>query len=362
MNLHVENPYTQLTLDALCAAKRAQASDIHFQPEEAGIDIRFRIHGSLIRWKLVPATHRISLLQEVKRLCNLKLSVSLRPQDARQSFPQFGLDVRANIVPTLHGEKVVLRLLERGRVFDLSNSGLSGGALHSLRGALGHRSGVCLITGPTGSGKTTTLYSALRELDAADLNIVTIEDPIEYSFPGITQTQVGERMSFAEALKAMLRQDPDVIIFGEIRDPESAELCFQAASTGHLVLSTLHANGAREAVGRLRDLGISEDRLLSTLRFSSAQRLLAKLCPRCKSAVSVNDVHEGCEGAFKRNPRGCDDCHQGLIGRIPILETLEIRKEWEHPFNPPGFRPLSALASELARTGEVDAFEALEVA
>ena len=230
MSILLENPYTKLTLDAISAAKAAQASDIHFQPEESGVDIRFRIHGSLVRWKRIPGGHRISLLQEVKRLCNLKLSVSLRPQDSRQTFAKVSLDVRANVIPTLHGEKIVLRLLERGRVFDLSKGGIPAQALSALRGALANRSGVCLITGPTGSGKTTTLYSALRELNCGELNIVTIEDPIEYSFAGIAQTQVSDRMSFADALKATLRQIPMSSVWGNSRHGGAG--CFQAAAQG----------------------------------------------------------------------------------------------------------------------------------
>src|SRR6185312_4465433 len=229
------------------------------------------VHGELTSWKWIPAAHKSAFLQEAKQLSHCSLAVAGRAQDARVAFSDLKLDVRVNLIPSLHGEKLVLRLLDQSRSFDLSAVGLPDTALGALRRALEHRTGVNLITGPTGSGKTTLLYSALASLDRSRLNIISIEDPVEYTFPGITQVQVTAKLSFADALRAVLRQDPDVILVGEVRDSATAELCFQAAATGHLVLSTLHANSAAEAKGRLLGLGVRTDLLDSCLRFSSAQ-------------------------------------------------------------------------------------------
>ena len=255
LELGRDSPYESLYRDMIASASRARASDIHIQPEQDGVDIRFRVHGELERWKWIPGVHKTAFLQEAKQLSHCSLAIAGRAQDARISLPNLRLDVRVNLVPSLHGEKLVLRLLDQSREFDLERMGLPAGSTQAIRRALDHRTGVNLITGPTGSGKTTLLYAALAAIDRSRLNIVTIEDPVEYTFPGITQVQVSSKLAFADALRAMLRQDPDVILLGEVRDAVTADLCFQAASTGHLVLSTLHANSASEVRRRLVGAG-----------------------------------------------------------------------------------------------------------
>lgn len=361
-----DSPYANLYRDMIACAAAAKASDIHIQPERDGVEIRFRIHGELTSWKYIPAAHKSAMLQEAKQLSHCSLAISGRAQDARMSVPELKLDVRVNLVPSLHGEKLVLRLLDQTRQFDLKSIGLNTGAIQAIERALDHRTGVNLITGPTGSGKTTLLYSALAALDRRRLNIVAIEDPVEYTFPGITQVQVSSKLGFADALRAMLRQDPDVILVGEVRDAVTADLCFQAAATGHLVLSTLHANSASEVRRRLAGLGVREDLSASCLRFSSAQRLMGRLCAHCRLPLSDVDRRRGvallgrADGFRKRNPEGCAHCARGIAARVPVFEYLESAE----PSSSEGFAPSHTLrdaAIELAQGGEVDVFEALHV-
>jgi type II secretory ATPase GspE/PulE/Tfp pilus assembly ATPase PilB-like protein len=342
MGLSGSNPYVSLFWDMLGQAQEAQASDVHLQPETDGVDIRFRIHGELSRWMWVDNQHKTSFLQQAKQLANCSIATSGRAQDARISLPERRMDVRVNLIPSLCGEKIVLRLLDQRKSFDLDSAGLSNPATGAIRWALSQGSGVALFTGPTGSGKSTLLYSALSALDRKLINIVTIEDPIEYTFPGITQVQVSSKLSMADSLRAMLRQDPDVILLGEIRDPETASLCFQAASTGHLVLSTLHANSALDVESRLNSLGVRSDQVVSCLRFSSAQRLLGKLCSCCK----ISRV----EGGFLRNLSGCEKCRLGLCGRIPIFEFALPSQNFMSP-------RLSDAAKSLMDQGLVDGEE-----
>jgi type II secretory ATPase GspE/PulE/Tfp pilus assembly ATPase PilB-like protein len=361
-----ESPYASLYRDMIASAVAARASDIHIQPEREGVEIRFRIHGDLTPWKWIPAAHKSAMLQEAKQLSQCSLAIAGRAQDARLSFPDLKLDVRVNLVPSLHGEKLVLRLLDQTRQFNLNAIGLEAGAVQAIERALEHRTGVNLITGPTGSGKTTLLYSALASLDRKRLNIVTIEDPVEYTFPGITQMQVTPKLAFADALRAMLRQDPDVILVGEVRDSVTADLCFQAAATGHLVLSTLHANNATEVRRRLSGLGVREDLTTSCLRFSSAQRLMGKLCAHCRLPLDDTDRRRGIgllgqvEEFRKRNANGCNQCARGVTSRVPVFEYVESARQTDDLPPSPGYS-LRDAALALARRGEVDVFEALHV-
>lgn len=356
--LSQDNPYASMFWDMIEQARLGKASDIHVQPEKDGVDLRFRVHGELKRWKWVPEIHQSLFLQEAKRLSACSIATSGKPQDSRISLKQKRLDVRVNLIPSLYGEKLVLRLLDQSKSFQLESTGIVGDGIHALRRALSHRTGVSLLTGPTGSGKTTLLYSALSELDRAKLNIVTIEDPIEYTFSGITQVQTSHKLAFSDALRAMLRQDPDVILLGEVRDQATAELCFQAASTGHLVLSTLHANSASEVKQRLHGLGVNPDLVSSCLKFCSAQRLIPKLCPKCKSEPDSQTINRGLclvgdPTKFRvRNRNGCDSCQEGVVGRVPIFEYQN--ETFESP-------RLQQAALELAREGEVDVLEALAV-
>lgn len=240
---------------------------------------------------------------------------------------QKNLNLRVNLFPVLHGEKICLRLLDQNQSFHLDRMEFEPDAFQVMQEALHQSHGVILISGPTGSGKTTTLYSLLTYLDAQKKNIVTLEDPVEYELSGINQGQITKSMTFAQGLRSILRQDPDVILVGEIRDGETADLCFKAASTGHLVLSTLHANTASEVVNRLLGLDVEKELILSNLRLAIAQRLAQKLCPRCRVPYEAHDTlppHLG-ESAplFTRGPtqRGCT-CMEGVIGRLPIVDWM----------------------------------------
>ena len=348
MTISTTNPYSKLFSDMVLQAQQSCASDIHIQPDSTGVDIRFRIHGELSRWMRIDEQHKTAFLQQAKQNSNCSLATSGRAQDARIAIPERRLDVRVNLIPSLFGEKLVLRLLDQNKSFSLDAAGLDAVAVSAIRWSLSQGNGVALFTGPTGSGKSTLLYSSLSALDKSALNIVTIEDPIEYTFNGITQVQATPKLSMAEALRAMLRQDPDVILLGEVRDPETASLCFQAASTGHLVLSTLHANSAFEVEARLTSLGIRTDQMNTCLRFCSAQRLLGRLCPACKVADD--------SGTYRRNHAGCSHCRAGLVGRVPIFEYEKRGSNIERS-------PVLAEATmSLARCGLVDPKEACHVA
>ena len=358
-----ENPYQSLFWDMITSAQAAKASDIHIQPTPTGVLIRFRIFGELSQWAAISESHRIAFLQESKRLCQCSLAISGRTQDSRISLPGQALDIRVSLIPSLFGEKLVMRLLDQTRSFSLVDVGLSAVAYQAIQDALAHKTGVNLLTGPTGSGKTTLLYSAIANLDRAGLNIITIEDPVEYTFAGITQVQVTPRLTMNDALRAILRQDPDIILLGEVRDSESAALCFQAASTGHLVLSTLHANSAREAATRLTTLGVDRDLIRSCLKFTSAQRLLPKLCTKCRFVnLDPKITVQAGDSFYSRNLSGCESCHNGAVGRIPILEFIEWRSETNSLSSEPHYSiTLKETAFAAAVKGEVDIYDALAI-
>ena len=330
------SPYAALYHDAVTSARRTGASDIHFEPTLAGVDIRFRVMGEMqAPWKRLGEEHRRPFLNEVKRQANLSIAISGRPQDGRASVQELKLDLRVNLLPTLHGEKVVLRLLDLTREFRLDALGLYQVAHEALAGVSRLRNGVVLISGPTGSGKTTTLYSLLCSMDRRSKNIVTLEDPVEYGIEGLNQVPIDRKVSFSSALRGVLRQDPDVILVGEIRDPETAALAFQAAATGHLVLSTIHANGAAEVVDRLVNLGVDRLTIATNLRLSVAQRLVKTLCLKCSRPVPSDFFKEVSRGLFSssderclvgafriRIGEGCSECHEGFIGRLPVVEFM----------------------------------------
>lgn len=370
------NPYVELFWDMIRSAKAAKASDIHVQPEAKGLNIRFRVHGEMQTWMAVEDQHKVTLLQEVKRLTNCDLGKSQEPDDTRLSVPSMKLEIRNNLVPTLNGDKFVMRLLDQTKQFSLARLGLPDIAIHALENALRISHGVNLLTGPTGSGKTTTLYAALTALNTQGMNIVTIEDPVEYTFPGISQIGVSKKLSFSGALRAVLRQDPDVILVGEIRDQETAALCFQAAATGHLVLSTLHANSAADIERRLSALGIPQDQVRSCLKFKSAQRLIQKLCPDCRLPMDLVDLatrSQGnplCAGVAatkeyrKRNHDGCESCRQsltpGIVGEVPLFEF--ITADASNGEGEARSTTLGEAAMQLAVKGEVDIYDALQMA
>lgn len=373
------DPYTQLFRDTILEAQKSGASDIHIQPMRDGVDIRLRICGDLKSWKVLSDQHRHSFINEVKRLTNLSIAVSGRAQDGRISFKNWKLDIRASLLPSQYGEKIVLRLLDLTRSFDLEVTAFDSETKDDLRKALKAKSGVIIISGPTGSGKTTTLYTLLSSLDRKGKNIITLEDPIEYGIEGLTQVQVSPKLRFPDALRAVLRQDPDVILVGEVRDAETADLCVKAALTGHLVLSTLHANGAEEVVGRLLNLGIDRFSLKSCLRFCAAQRLVKKICNSCALRASegqLNLVMESLRekglslnsrGKYRiRNIAGCKNCHEGVSGRLPVLEYMKSREidgylSKGEAETGGAVRTLLSKSLELAERGEIDVLDAVEI-
>ena len=310
-------PVIRMINALLTQALREGASDIHIEPFEQISIVRFRVDGALrdvIRPK--KAIHA-SLVSRIKIMAQLDIAEKRLPQDGRITLRIGGkpVDVRVSTLPTGHGERAVLRLLDKeaGKL-DLSHLGMSSDVLKQFDHLIAQPHGIVLVTGPTGSGKTTTLYAALSRVNSGSTNILTVEDPIEYELPGIGQTQVNAKidMSFAKALRAILRQDPDVIMIGEIRDLETAQIAVQASLTGHLVLATLHTNDSAAAVTRLLDMGIEPFLLSSSLLGVVAQRLVRKLCGHCKQ-------HEA--GVWKAV--GCEHCgHTGYQGRVGVYELL----------------------------------------
>jgi type IV pilus assembly protein PilB len=373
--LSVAGAYTALFRDAIVAAHAQKASDIHIEPTREGICIRFRVFGDMdMPWKILTLEHRQGFINEVKRLVNLSIAVSGKPQDSRVSYANLKLDLRVNLVPVLYGEKIVLRLLDLTRSFLLKDLQIADYAKEDLLAALRAKNGVLLISGPTGSGKTTTLYTVLSALERQKLNIVTIEDPIEYSILGINQTNVNSKVSFAGALRAMLRQDPDVMLVGEIRDEETADLCFKAASTGHLVLSTVHANGAPEVIQRLVNLGIEKYLIESCLRYSAAQRLVKRLCPFC-SVIAAEpllvalglDRVENSQADFRENGGGCRQCKSGYMGRVLLFEYMgqqEVLNFMASDFSGTDISKVSleSLCLEKAKQGLIDVREVRDIA
>lgn len=303
-------------------AARDGASDIHIEPFETHSVVRYRVDGTLRDIVSPRRALHSALVSRIKIMASLDIAEKRLPQDGRIALRVGGrpIDVRVSTLPTAHGERAVLRLLDKsaGRL-QLEKLGMAADVLQQLDRLIHMPHGIVLVTGPTGSGKTTTLYAALGRLDASTTNILTVEDPIEYDLPGIGQTQVNARidLSFASALRAILRQDPDVIMIGEIRDLETAQIAVQASLTGHLVLATLHTNDAVSAVTRLQDMGVEPFLLASTLQGVLAQRLVRRLCQACKIP---ND-----DGTASWNPAGCPRCsHTGYSGRTGVHELFVL--------------------------------------
>ena len=314
-------PVIRMINALLTQALREGASDIHIEPFETTSVVRFRIDGSLRDVVRPKKAIHASLISRIKIMAQLDIAEKRLPQDGRITLRVGGkpVDVRVSTLPTGHGERAVLRLLDKeaGRL-DLQHLGMSATLLPKFDALIRQPHGIVLVTGPTGSGKTTTLYAALALLNASTTNILTVEDPIEYDLIGVGQTQVNPRieMNFAKALRAILRQDPDVIMIGEIRDLETAQIAVQASLTGHLVLATLHTNDAAAAVTRLLDMGIEPFLLSSSLLGVLAQRLVRKLCPHCK--------RQDPPGGHGWQAVGCEKCgHTGYQGRMGVYELLE---------------------------------------
>jgi len=318
---HVEDAGASISLlvdELLAGGIAGRASDIHIEPEEIGIAVRHRVDGVLALSRTLPRSVGPALVSRIKILSGLDIADRLRPQDGRARVAVNGVavDLRVSTLPASHGEKVVIRVLDgRSTVMSLESMGFHPDELTRIEQLLQSREGLILVTGPTGSGKTTTLYAALRRLKERGVNIVTVEDPIEYRLPGIVQVQVNEKagLTFAAALRSIMRQDPDVLLIGEIRDRETAEIAIQASLTGHLVLSTLHTNDAPSAVTRLIDIGVASYKIATAVKGVLAQRLVRRACTACDG-----------------KPRGCATCGgSGFYGRLAIVEVLNGSPEFE---------------------------------
>src|SRR5687767_11304967 len=311
-------PIIRMLNALLTQAAKDGASDIHIEPYERSSSVRFRVDGTLREVVQPNKALHAALISRLKIMAELDIAEKRLPQDGRISLRIGGrsVDVRVSTLPSAHGERAVLRLLDKGESkFTLESLGMSGEELAKFDRLIQQPHGIVLVTGPTGSGKTTTLYASLGRIDTATTNVLTVEDPVEYELAGIGQTQVNPKidLTFAKALRAILRQDPDVVMIGEIRDYETAQIATQPSLTGHLVLATLHTNDAPSAVTRLTDMGVEPFLLSSSLLGVLAQRLLRKVCPVCATRSENGEA----------TPVGCDACgHTGYQGRTGIFELL----------------------------------------
>jgi type IV pilus assembly protein PilB len=334
-------PVVRLVNSILLDAIKRGASDVHMDPSEHTFRIRFRVDGILHEVMTPPKRVEPAVVSRLKIMANLDIAERRLPQDGRVKLRQSGreVDFRMSVLPSLFGESVTLRILDKSALkVDLTQLGFEQASLDEFRKAIQSPNGLILITGPTGAGKTTTLYSALNAVNSPDRNIVTVEDPVEYELPGITQVQVNEEIgrTFAAALRSFLRHDPDVILVGEMRDQETAQIAVRAALTGHLVLSTLHTNSAAQTISRLQDMGVPPFLVASSVRVVVAQRLARKVCQDCrvpyevheKSLVQYGHTPLGLGGCTVYKGRGCTTCHgTGMKGRVALYEVLPVTPE-----------------------------------
>lgn len=333
-------------------AVRLEASDVHLEADKDDLRLRYRIDGVLKDIIKMPITLQSPIISRIKILAKLKIDEQRIPQDGRFNVVVAAkeIDLRVSTLPTVHGEKTVLRILDKSTgIIDLGKLGLVGYNLEKVEKTMSRPYGIILVTGPTGSGKTTTLYAILKKINSPKVNIVTLEDPVEYELPGVNQCQIKPKIgfSFANGLRSILRQDPNIIMVGEIRDTETARMATHAALTGHLVLSTLHTNDAAGALPRLIDMGVEPYLITSSINVIVAQRLVRKLCPKCKAKVNlptrlVNQIKEELAVAqdpiLKKaatgkmefyKPKGCSECKDGYKGRIGLYEVLTMNSRTE---------------------------------
>jgi general secretion pathway protein E len=328
-----DEPVVRLVNDLIAEAVAARASDIHLEPQDGGVRLRLRVDGLLSDRAALPAAKQAAIASRIKIMAGLDIIERRRPQDGRCRVSVQGrpIDVRVSCVPTVHGESVALRILDHAAApLDLGKLGLSPAIRRHLDQSLTQTNGIILATGPTGSGKTTTLYAALQSLNQAHRKLITIEDPVEYELAGIHQIQVRPQigLGFAQLLRSILRHDPNIILVGEIRDRETAEIAVQAALTGHLVLTTLHTNDAPSALTRLADMGIEPFLITSTVRAVLAQRLVRTICPHCRAPdrdaeTALEALRGGRANAWRGS--GCDHCGgSGYVGRTAIAEFVPM--------------------------------------
>jgi type IV pilus assembly protein PilB len=341
-------PIIKLVNGILSKAVADGVSDIHVEPFEHSLQVRYRIDGTLYKSMNLPLTIKNGLISRIKILSNLDISERRVPQDGRIKMrmgKNTAVDFRVSTLPTLFGESVVMRILDKGALnVDLTKLGFEQETFDALKRCIYQPYGLLLVTGPTGSGKTTTLYSVLNVLNNEETKILTAEDPVEFNFKGINQVNVRNDvgMTFAAALKAFLRQDPEIIMVGEIRDMETAEIAIKAAMTGHLVFSTLHTNDCPSTIGRLRDIGIPSYMLASSVSMVLSQRLARRLCPKCKVLETHHSPNDLELMGFSKDeipelqlygPKGCPDCNNGYRGRVGLYELMEVTDEVSQAIN-----------------------------
>jgi general secretion pathway protein E len=363
-------PIIRMLNALLTQAAKDGASDIHIEPYERSSSVRFRVDGTLREVVTPNKALHAALISRLKIMAELDIAEKRLPQDGRISLRIGGraIDVRVSTLPSAHGERAVLRLLDKTESrFTLEGLGMDGDVLAAFERLIQQPHGIVLVTGPTGSGKTTTLYASLGRVDTASTNVLTVEDPVEYELPGIGQTQVNPKidLTFAKALRAILRQDPDVIMIGEIRDYETAQIAIQASLTGHLVLATIHTNDAPSSVTRLIDMGVEPYLLSSSLLGALAQRLVRKLCLKCKRQDDAGRWH----------PVGCDQCSRtGYKGRTGVYELMVVNdalqtlihnraseQDLATAARVAGLRPMRDDGERLVRSGVTSAEEVIRV-
>jgi len=338
IDLANEAPIIKLVNLMITEALKERASDIHIEPSEEGVTVRYRIDGVLYNVLSPPRRYQQAIVSRIKIMSNLNIAENRLPQDGRIRI-KYGandVDIRVSIVPSVVGERVVMRLLVKDeKKFSIEHLGIDNDLLEEFKNLLKVPHGIIIVSGPTGSGKTTTLYAAIKEINSSEKNIITIEDPVEYRIKGISQIQVNPKinLTFANGLRSILRQDPEVIMVGEIRDKETAEIAVQAAMTGHLVLSTVHTNDAASGVVRLLDMGIEPYLIASTVNAFLSQRLVRVLCNHCKKPIYLDGEileHEGIDpelfkGKQVYEAKGCSKCQNtGYHGRIGIFEMIKV--------------------------------------
>ncbi|WP_272666791.1 ATPase, T2SS/T4P/T4SS family [Providencia sp. PROV069] len=325
--LRTSSPAISFVEELLKTAVHKRSSDIHLEPTKQGLKIRLRVDGKLYFIPSPPYEINSEIIARIKILAKMNIAEKRLPQDGQMSwyFDGQNYSIRLSSIPTIHGEKLVLRILNTQLKYSLEHIGMCSSLLELLKEYLNRPQGLILVTGPTGSGKTVTLYSYLEYLNQSSRNITTIEDPIEIPLQGINQTQVNEeyKLNFSSILRALLRQDPDVIMIGEIRDEETAKIATRAAQTGHLVLSTLHTNCTFSAIERMNQLGVENSQLKSCLKMVIAQRLVRKLCPHCKEKTpKKTKLHNNCV-INEWSSKGCELCFSGFMGRTAVYEYID---------------------------------------
>lgn len=342
-----KTPITQIADYIIMYAAKSGASDIHFDPKEDGLMVRIRIDGDLQDYTLIPSEYERNLTTRLKLLANMNITESRLPQDGaiKRQFGKLFLDMRASSLPTNEGEKIVIRILDYSRSLQgLEHLGFSHTNFLKLKRMIEVPNGIILVTGATGTGKSTTTYSILQALNTPETNIITVEDPIEMNIEGLNQVQVNSEigLDFATVLRSILRQDPNIILIGEIRDSETAKIAVRASITGHLVLSTIHTNNSLSTIERLLDMDVERYLLSSALTGIISQRLAKMLCPKCRiereatpyeKKLFQNVLHKEIEVLYDANHDGCENCHNGYKGRIAIQEVLEIDDDIRNALN-----------------------------